>query len=219
MRPIDARDGRNFATRVAWIVALPAMVIVLGVMAREGGTNIFNPFRQQPGMTTTWTGLTRSATDLLLPYAAGVTLWPVMPLAMALTAWLITRAPAICFSFGDREAQAAEPRRRAEALSYYTIAPLVFLPVAALCWIIPVFGDWDDVRFWIIAGLVLMLLCVLASWVSTLELLRRALQPSAGRIIGTIALIPMLWALCIGVGAFVMPWVVGLVWLMIDSLR
>src|SRR5205823_6280534 len=79
--------------------------------------------------------------------------------------------------------------------------------------LIPVFGTL------LIVGWFVMLMCVLAAWINTVLLLRRTTQAGPGRVLFPIAAVPVSWAVCGAIAMLAMPWAVGLVWLMIDSLR
>jgi hypothetical protein len=64
-----------------------------------------------------------------------------------------------------------------------------------------------------------VLFCVVATFFNVLRLLRKTTQASALRVAATAVAIPLTWAACAAAGVILLPWVVGFVWLMIDSLR
>ena len=220
VRPVEQRDARWFATITALVAGVPVAIAMLALMWHEGGTNFLNPISELSPFNVT----PPPAADVLLPYAAGVTRWPVLPLGIVLSVWLITRTPAAWFAFAFEHVP-EERRRRAATLSYYTIAPLALLPLAIVCWVAA--PMLEAMRFPSLAAAVVIggagsaiaILSVVMSWLNALRLLRQTTQASGLRVAATAAALPLTWAACIAVGTLVLPWVAGFVWLMIDSLR
>jgi hypothetical protein len=166
-----------------------------------------------------------AAADAMVPFAAGVTWWPVPPLAILLTIWLLPRAGRAIFWGGDAS---AVRRRRARALSCYATAPLVLLPVGVLVWGAGVVMDAQRIGgnqafpvagSLMTGGFLLVACCFFWSWVNMLRLSRRAIQSSGlGTIIGIVGL-PIAWCAWVLMSVLVLPWVAGLLWLMFDSLH
>jgi hypothetical protein len=218
-RPVDDRAGRRFATVTAILASVPVVAILLNAMARYG-PNVFNP---SDADTFVLSRTIPAQADAVLPFAAGVTLWPIPPLASVLTLWLITRVPAMWFA---PEGGLSEQRRqRAEALSYYTSAPLLFIPWAAIIYLGAdelrrLSSAWMEIAFTLrLFAVCLAALGLLAAWLNPILLLRRTTHASGLRMLATAIGMPITWCLCAAVGSVVMPWVVGYVWLMIDSVR
>jgi len=65
----------------------------------------------------------------------------------------------------------------------------------------------------------LLLAVVFLAWLNTLRLLQRAADASAWRIGSCGIGLPIVWLICLILAGGVFPWVVGFVFLMIDSLR
>jgi hypothetical protein len=70
-----------------------------------------------------------------------------------------------------------------------------------------------------IACAVLILAVWFDFWLNTLRLLRRMVDASRRRVLSAAVGIPVAWVMCAAVVFGIMPWVIGFIWLMIDSAR
>ena len=209
---------------------------MLAVTLLQRGTNFLNPLREDAGGSWSF-ALVPPRADLSLPYSAGVTRWAVAPLAFVLFWWLAVRVPHLWMRGGDLD---ASRRARAAALGYYASAPFTLIGLALLAGIAacasalgvglgplmfestklrkPQFSDAELIilaRF--AAGV--FAACFLLSGIGVLLLQHRALRVSVGRSLVTAVALPLTWLACAVVAFGVMPWVIGLLWLMFDSLR
>jgi hypothetical protein len=241
-RPVEVADARRFTLVTALVAGVPMALLMLGLLLVENGTNSLNPLASVAFYDFV---LTPPAADLTLPYAAGMTRWGVAPAAIVLFWWLAVRAPSVWLRGGDLD---ASRRGRAAALGHYAAAPFACIPVAVMLWLLALLVGWgtnSDIRanasssinptaptrlalpalrddepggiFLIAVGVTL--LCFILSWIGTLMLQSRALRVSVGRTLLTALALPLTWLACAVVAFGLMPWVIGLLWLMIDSLR
>jgi hypothetical protein len=222
-RPVDGRDARRFATITALIAGLPVAVLLIATMISEGGTNSLNPL-SGPSHRQRQDSLLPPAADAQIPYAAGMTAWPVMPIAVVLFVWLVTRSTRLWF-YWSGGGVSAQQRERAQLLSYYAAAPLVFtlLGVASISYLLAItyrqrsVEEWMEIAF-IGGGCGIIFLCFAWYWFNALRLLRRTTRASALRMIWTAFALPGTWYAC-GVIVFVgFVWVAGYLWLMVESL-
>jgi hypothetical protein len=227
-RPVEPRDARRFATVTALIASVPFALFFIATVIESGGTNFINPLAGIPGPSKrggSGEELLPPMPDLNVPYAAGLTRWPVVPIAIVLFAWLATRAPRLWFRWG---APAATPQRRdrAEALSYYTCAPLVLAIPSILC-ILGGLGlmylhpgstgnEWDVITA-IVVGSSLIVIAIIIWWFNVLRLLRRTVGAPMPRVLWTAVALPLSWYACGAIAFLAFPWVAGLLWLMIES--
>ena len=56
-------------------------------------------------------------------------------------------------------------------------------------------------------------------WLNTLRLLRISFDASKKRLFSAAIGIPIAWCFCLVIAFGVIPWLVGYIWLMIDSVR
>ena len=229
-RPVDLYDAKRFATITALLAALPIALAVVGTMIANGGTNFLNPLVERASYSKRGSqteSLLPEAPDAQIPYAAGLTRWPVVPLTIVLLLWLCTRVPALWFDWGGRHVSPTL-RERAEALSYYTSAALVLLLVAMLA-VVAIFGHWfvvdprarGDIVLDIVLALSaggLVLIAFALWWLNALRLMRPTLHAPARRILWTALALPLTWAVCAVVAFIAFPWLAGYLWLMVESI-
>ena len=227
-RPVDPRDASRFATVTALAAALPFALLLLITIVTEGGSGFLNPLSgpQPGGSSGRAESLIPPAADLMVPYAAGMTRWPVLPAAMVLFAWLCTPAPRLWFRWGSRGVP-PQRRERAEALSYYSAAPLVFVLVSFALFLSGILlmelgvgrsgGDeWLEIAT-IGGGTLLLFACFVLWWINALRLFKRTTGASAPRVVWTALALPLTWYAC-GLAAFAaFPWLAGYLWLMVES--
>lgn len=232
VRPVDLPDARRFATISGLIAGMPFALAMLGLMVAMGGTRFLIPHPVDPSLYLG--GNIRSA-DWIVPYAAGITRWPVLPFGLLLAGCLLARSASLWFSvpLPRNEAEDDEVHRvrraRAFALSHYATASMAFLPLALALGVagfvltrsnpdpasLPWLAMWAALLgSWFIAGL-----CIALLYLAPLHLLSRTMRASGVRLLATAIGLPITWSICVGIGLLIWPWVAGFMWLMVDSLR
>jgi hypothetical protein len=226
-RPVSFGDAQRFRYVTALLAALPFGAGLAGAMywyGSAGFLSVIQPSNLGGSMTG---GPPVPMFDVVVPWESGATLPPVLPLAALLAAVFVTGVASYWF----------HPRRlpvvrqnRAIALSYYACAPLAFASVPVLLFAAvaalraaglddSASATWTLVRLLAIAGTVLSALLFLALWRSTLSLLKRTTQSGAARMALAAVLVPLKWLAVTAAVLIVVPWVVGYVRLVINSLR
>jgi hypothetical protein len=230
-RPVSYRSARRFRVVTALVAGLPPAGLLVATMVLLGGTGFlgvvqYNPF---PGPRAT-SGLS-IAYDLLIPWEAGATLPPVMPIGILLFTVLASGVAGYWFHPGSLP---VVRQNRAVALAQYACAPLVWLwvPLAAIAACeaavvvlataglgrrdVPI-GEGVVTAVEQVSVLA-ALLVLLAWWRATLSLLRASTHAGAGRMVSAAVFIPLAWAACGVLALIVFPWVVGYVSLIVGSL-
>jgi hypothetical protein len=222
-RPLGYSDAKRFSLVtcvLAWIA--PAVAIVIGLWQGEdilaGAFGGFDPFRGTPGQPLT------GILDIALPWAAGAAMLPVMPVCMFLFLLAVSGVPSYWF---HPKRLPVVRQNRAVAVSYYASAPLALLLLAGACVLamIPLSfreSNHSVEQIQILLGLTiasLVLMSIVAFYANTLRLYHQATGASAGGTIGFAALLPLSW-LAVGLlTLYGIPWVVGFLRLVIESLR
>jgi hypothetical protein len=248
-RPVALRDARRFATVTAIAAALPFAIFCIAAIVAEGGTRFLNPLIEGPPAHSASDSLLPPAADAQVPYAAGMTRWPVLPAAIVLFVWLCTRMPPLWFRSAAKKGTAAgslaesgasgssspspspsaELRERAAALSYYTAAaplPLLWLSIA---WFLAALGvmhmnipfareQWFEIVT-VVGGMLLAVAAFIVWWINVLRLLRRTINARMPQLMWTAVALPATWNACAMIAFLVFPWVMGYLWLMIESVR
>ena len=220
-KPQDPADARLFARITGALVALTLLVPFFAAMADAGGMS----FVAMPPNDSRGPWLRGWHQDLLVPWAAGVTLWPGAAACIVLYGFYVVRAARPMFRVGL--APSVRPER-AEAISLYATAPLALLPLAAITlWgtaIVVSYLQGASLSFE--AGMVLVLLSLVIATIAVIAPCVRVGQWLARvrrggfvtGVLGAVGLV-LLWA----AGAFVLfgivPWCCGFLWLVVDSLR
>lgn len=223
--PVDETSGVRFRRVVLTLVAVGVVGIYLGLMAQAGrGAAAFNLVDEAdisrrlygPGLGMKW--------ELGVLWSAGATLGWVVPTGLAVAVISLSFLPTVGVGTGALN----ETRlRRARAVCRYAWAPLAWTPVCALAW----GGGWAwGESHWGIylreACLLFMVVvsgCIAVAVVATVwspvRIVLRATHCGWGG--GVLAAINLPLGLILGaaVGIGVMPCVVGLVRIAIDSLR
>lgn len=229
--PVSYRDAQRFRMVTSFLIAAPPALVLIGVMIwyeSAGFFNLLSPgalaslmFAGGANRTPPWT------LNVIIPWEAGATLAPVMPLALFVAAAMVTGVTSYWF---HSSGLAVVLQNRAVALSHYAGAPLVFLsvPLGALLLMAVLQGlALDDPG----RGFgPLITVCAIVATVglvavgglfmrSTLVLLRRTTQAGFARVALAAIVLPMMWTLCAALALVVLPWVVGFLRLVITSLR
>jgi hypothetical protein len=168
---------------------------------------------------------------LAVPWWAGVLLWPVLPGCLILLAWHMSRLGSVVVRAPLGAPQ--EERDRAAAIGCYAIAPLAWLLPAAVIWLslTSALAYLEDIwrRFGLVGDLgialvacILYLLLALGVLATLWRLGQCARRVRVGRLWITPAAAVECGLLAI-VGAVVLlgllPWAIGFLWLVFDSLR
>jgi hypothetical protein len=222
-KPQAAEDARSFAWVTGALLSVALLVpVVMGVLDEKGLGFLAVP-PNSPGFTNPW--LTGWKLDVILPWSAGATLWPVPFLCIALFAFYLARAARPMFA---SSATRSVPADRASAIALYTAGPLALLLLAN----VTLFGSAITIsllRDRPMIGqevLILLLLSALIAFVAIVGTLGRAGQWLArvrhgGFVAGVsgAAWLFALWLWGAAIFGVVLPWCIGFLWLVIDSLR
>jgi hypothetical protein len=202
------------AERFRWIVvaliALPLAALVFQQVWQNQETLWALSSMQQPGLVP----------ELRELWCAGAALAGVLPLGIVISTLLGTAALGYWFEGRNRS---ITQRNRAIALSRYASAPLVwFVPIVAILWLTaPMIDDLHGVYFLGPIGITyaLTLAVLFLAWRTPLVLLRHATRCGAGRLAVAAIGLPLTWAIAVLIGLGLLPAVVGLLAVIIQSLH
>lgn len=226
-RPVDFHDAQRFRFMTSLIVAIiPAACAAVLIWTNSAGvlaltTNfdasnlIFGagpPPPPTPGLV-----------DAVFPWLSGISLWPVLPLAIIAFALAATGVPSYWF---HPARLGVVWQNRAVALSHYACAPLVALVVPALCVVLMMSLEESNSSGLINNRLFFALLLIVYAMtpailivycVNVFRLLRRATRSEAGWLAWAVVGVVLGWVACAGVAFFVLPWIVGLIGIVVGS--
>jgi hypothetical protein len=221
--PVDSGSAMGFRVIVSLLAALPVSVLFWIIVHAEKGTGFVSAW--EPGVSSgpLMPAPFPSWWEIPILWSAGATMWAVLPLGAFITVFLGT---GVLGYWLRAEGISHERRKRAVAASAYVSGPLAMLIVPTvgigMAW-----GMWDltDHFSQTICTGSLVFGCVscgliLAIYEWNAIRMMTALSRDAGvRKACAIVGLPLCWALAAGVGLVGFPMLVGLVWLMVDSLR
>lgn len=225
VKPQQLRDARAFGFRNAAAVAAALIVISATLLFEDGIQHI----AIQPGTVGTIFARGRAgampdyAQDLAVPWSAGATLLPVVPLYLIGLALYLAGAA--------RPAMRHTPHgERAQAMAAYAAAPLAWLLPAGICFALTHFllrsaprEMESELRIvGLIVGLLALALGVVAVvgfFLSVGRWYARAHHAGAARFMAGISLAACNSLLGIVLFLGLVPWCVGLLWIILDSLR
>lgn len=222
-KPQDPRDGAAFirVTGALLAVLLLAMMIVLARETEAVRYPLLDPMRDLSFSTIRPPGW---VLDVAVPWAAGVTLWPLAVVCLILFAFHVAGVQRTVFRSSDRA-----QRERAVALAAYTTAPLVLLVpafalVVAAGYLFSSELDREAVFRWVSVFLgAVGLFFVPASIILTLwrvgRWFARVRHCGLGRATLAVAELLGLWIAGLFVILGVFPWCAGFGWIVIDSFR
>ena len=232
-KPVGYGDAQRFRLVTSAIAAAPLAGMLVGLMFGYGSAGFLNVSAPALLANLMYGGTAPGRPhavllNLLIPWEAGATLPPVMPLALFLAASMVSGVAS--YWFHPRGLPVVR-QNRAIALSHYACAPLFFLPLPACSLALVALlqaialddpgrkGFGPLITIFTVAGST-GLVAVAGLFVrSTLVLLRRTTQSSPARVAAAAVSLPVLWAACAALALVALPWVVGFIRLVITSLR
>ena len=228
IRPQDDRDARRFQYANAALLTITFLIVVaaMALWSRHLQTLVVretSAIRVLLGQSRMMSGYQQ---DLHIPWSAGVTVYPMVPLYLAGLALYLCGIGRGCHRRSNRS---MEVLRRARVVSIYAMAPLFLLLPAALCYTAALGLDELDKkntekRLFDVARAIAVVLTVLVTGFSLFSAFRRsgewitrASHAGSGRFFLGIA--ELLARSTIGIVMFlgVLPWCVGYWWIAIDS--
>ena len=220
-KPQDPADARSFARINGALAALTLLLPFFAAMTDAGGMG----FLAVPPNDSRGPWLKDWQQDAIVPWAAGVTLWPVVTLCIVLFGLYLARAALPMFT---RQGAAFVRPERAAAIALYATAPIALLPLAALI----LWGSAIMMSFLrgapisIEAGMLVVITSMVVATIAFVSpcarvgqwLARVRREGPVTAAVGAAGLL-LLWI----AGAFVffgvVPWCLGFLWLVVDSLR
>jgi hypothetical protein len=164
--------------------------------------------------------------DFTLPWSAGATLWPVVPIALVWWAFYLTGVPR---SILEKRGYEPARRERAAAISYYTTAPLTLLLPAALLALLAQRIDQSDLFTrsvelkLILAANAGALFCgavaIIRTFICVVAWAKRTSHCQFGGTLLAIVQLLGCWLLGLLVLGALFPWCVGFLWIVIDGFR
>jgi hypothetical protein len=216
-KPHDLRDARRFRWIAAVIVAcalIGAFIDFIRIVGYAGlaiqASSIVSPTpRFAPG-----TALPSWTADALVPWSAGATLRPTIPILLIVLAAYLTGAQQWLFRLRD---VSGRRQTAAAAIGFYSLAPLVVLLPLALA-ASPFIATAESFRVQLLA----VALAAFALILHTLRIVQWSVRVRHGGIEhGLFAAVGFLatWVLGVILILGVLPWCVGFFWIVIDSYR
>lgn len=218
-KPQDLHAARIFRRLTALILCAIFLGGFVAILFTNKGLASFaiQPYPAFRAATPGW------AQDLLVPWSAGATLLPTLPLLLIVLAFYLTGSQAVLFRLPD-----ASPTRqeRLTAIALYTAAPLAWLLPAAVFQALAL-GLVIPFNTPLTASL-LALFCIawaffamalLGFAIRTAQWAARVRHAGVGYACLALAKLVGLWLLGPLVLLAVLPWCIGFLWIVIDSFR
>jgi hypothetical protein len=222
-RPVDAASAMRFRLIISVLTALPASVLFFVIAEVQGGTGFLSVWRPYlpswpfalPQFPRLW--------ELPILWSAGATILPVLPMGLFVTVFLWTGV----LGYWVRAAGMSDERRkRGAAISAYLSAPLAFaiIPTAAFgvvwaIWEVNGYFIWKICAGFLIFGYASCAIIVAIYQRNAVKLISTLTHEGWVRKVCSIAGLPICWVLAAVAGLVLFPMLVGLIWLMVDSLR
>lgn len=227
-RQVRLADGLRFRGVTTVLAAVPLIAALVGGMIWYGSTGFLVVVGPK---TLTYLGAGklppgRPRLDVLMPWEAGATLPPVIPLALVYFLFLGTGVASYWF---HPRAIPVPRQNRAVALSYYACAPLAFtllpvigLAIAVVLWVV----EWNNLTLetrliyrtsqlvFVLGTAAIFFFTARATWV----LLRQTTGARRHHLLLASLLVPLSWLACAVPSLVIFPWVVGYFRLVIQSL-
>ncbi len=228
--PLDYHDAQRFRWVTVLVASMPVLLTQISLFIFLG------PIPPGPvmaiGSATVYSGTSSPALlDLSMPWLAGALLLPVPGIAFLVFVVLVSGVHTYCFH--PRTIPVIR-QNRAVALSYYAIGPLAWLPLpmllasSAVGLGYAVEHVWQGTaspgifRLWAISATFAVGSFFAIPGLIQVSLIRIRNRLTGGPLLQTLLvalLIDTMWLLSAAVAFLIFPWVVGFVWLVIDSFR
>ncbi|HEX4056139.1 MAG TPA: hypothetical protein VHX86_17900 [Tepidisphaeraceae bacterium] len=221
--PLNDRDGRRFARIVAVVAAIPPIVFLTTFVGSTGFATLVVNFSAPYNSLASLQKTLGPLWEIGVIWFAGAMCFMALPIGLVATILMGSGAS----RFWARIADSPSVRRdRAFAISSYYISPLAWMFVPTLLFTVPhIAGDMSNHTVWMIAFLNVLLGCialgaivVIYVW-NSLILIMVTTHCGFGRLIASAIGFIMFWLVSAIVWLGLFPMMVGLIWLMIDSLR
>jgi len=223
----EAGDARSFRYVTAGIVACVLLGGFAAAAAAGGGLTWAAAQPSNPYVSVS-PRAEGAAQDLIVPWCAGATLWPVLPACLALLAVYVTGVQRAVFHVAS---MAAERRERVAAVALYAAAPLAMLLPAVVCAAAAAaltFAGKGSVQWTPIfvligilwsAAVLLWLIAIVGTVVRVGQWVMRVRHCGfAGAALAASELVG-LWVAGVVVLFGFVPWCAGFLWVVIDSMR
>lgn len=229
--PVDFAAARRFAFITSILIAIPFVAITTYLIWAHG-THYLVGMATSP--LTFAAAMVRNPrlpgliADFTLPWVAGVVIPGVAQMSIVVATVLLPGWASYWFHPGTLP---VTRQNRAVAVSYYISAPFIWSAVGVavlfleskfsevLKWKIP-FSLRDTLsNILVIAGMTLLFGGILVAGIGTLVLMMRTTQASVARVLLASVLLPMSWLIGTVITLFVLPWVVGLIAILVNSVR
>jgi hypothetical protein len=222
----SVRDAAWFARWVAVSLSLCFLAVVALIVYQDG---IREMAVKPPSQARVAWRMSGTEQDLLAPWSAGIILWPGLVAYPVMLAFYVVAAPASVFRTRGLSGDRAEA---VTAIGRYAAAPLFLILLAALlvgATVLGVLAVEDDVRPGMMLPVIVMLLFLVAGLLCLVAFVGTVYRTGQWRArttdhawsTGVLAMGELLlrWALGCVLVLGVVPWCVGFVWIVADSLR
>jgi hypothetical protein len=218
-QPVDAKAAMRFRVLIAILVALPPSALFWIAVKLADGAGFLSVWDEQlvhSPLSSAW--------DIRLLWSAGATLRAVLPIGLFIA--ILMSSGAVEYWVRARNLSLAR-RARAATVGGYLFAPLsmIFFP-GAICgalWQIKqdqwTVDTWSTLTAAMSIGSISVGVVAIACLVNSLRFISGVTHCGWGRIALAAIGLPICWAIALVVGLGIFPMLVGLVWIMIDSLR
>ena len=218
-RPQEPGDARSFRRVTAVLVAV-ALLVAYGLAVFPGGGRAM--FAARPEAFRGTTAPNKWLQDIVVPWSAGATLLPVMPLLLVGVAFHLAGVHRRLFRL---RSQPPRRRERGRAIADYASAPMLLL-LAGVAWWCAVEYIWrrrQYPRTWmdyhLVPVWVLLAVTVFLSVLRITQWSMRVRHAGAERAVIDVPYLVALWSLGLIVWLLLLPWCVGFLWIVLDSLR
>lgn len=220
--PVDAAAARRFARITALLAAIPPGIFLLAIFALNG-TAFLNLWTPAPNGGIYQSGYFVPGWETLVLWSAGAMLRCTLPIGILITFLL---AAGIGRHWVRSVNNSPIRHNRAKAVAAYVFAPFawMFIPISSAAGGYAAWSHADHstwmlcVLSFLIASVALSILLVTYIW-NLLALISAATHCGWGRLVISVTGVAMCWVLSAIVGLGCFPMLVGLIYLMIDSLR
>jgi hypothetical protein len=222
-KPQAAEDARSFARITGIIIALALLVPFTANVADEKGLSFLAVPLNPVGVANPW--ISGWKADIVVPWSAGATLWPVPFLCIVLYAFYLARAAKPMFR---ASASTSVPAERAMSIALYASAPLTILLLGDITlWgsaiLISLLRDrtmiQDEVLILLLASAIIAFVAIVGTLGRTGQWLARVRHGGFLAGVSGAAWLVALWLWGVAIYGAVLPWVIGFLWIVFDSLR
>jgi hypothetical protein len=212
-KPHELSDARSFRNIVALALGLTFLSVFIAITLQQKSL-AFLAIQKSNHFDMSENRISHPLYDVLVPWSAGATIWPVMHILLIIFAFALCRVPRFLFRSGDAPSAAA--------LACYSIAPISWLLPITFLELLLVYLDSRGLQISVAINYMMVALPAIVLFATVGRVCQWSVRARKPGRLGAIRVpfqLFVLWLLSLVLWLVLIPWCIGFTWIVIDSFR